>query len=214
MRVEIYSDVACPWCYVGHHRFEQALGGFPHRGEVEAVYRPFQLDPAAPARAVPLVEYLERRFGAQAAAKMRQVAGAAEPDGITFAWDDALAVNTLDAHRLAWLAAGEYGPALQRALMHALFAAHFAGGEDLSDHGTLVRIAAAAGMDRERVLAFLVGQEGREEVARQFEDARRLGIQGVPTYVFDGRFALSGARPAAAFSRAFVEAWALRQTVD
>src|SRR5687768_556922 len=155
MKVEIYSDVACPWCYIGERRFEAALAGLPGADEVEVVYRPYQLDPTAPERAVPERERLARRFGAAVDAKLAQVTSAAAGEGITFDWERALSVNTRTAHRLARLAELEYGPGVQRALMRGLFAAHFTEGGDVSDHEQLTRLAVGAGMEEERVRSYL-----------------------------------------------------------
>ncbi len=207
MRIEIYSDVACPWCYIGDRRFERALSAFPHADEVEVVYRPYQLDPGAPTESVPLPRYLEGRFGAGAAAKMSQVVEAAASEGLTFRFEDALAVNTGDAHRLSRLAAQEHGPEVQRSLMQALFAAHFAEGKDLGDHATLAALAEGVAMDGKRVLGYLTTDEGRAEVQAEIEAARRLGIEAVPTFVFDGRYGVSGAQATSVFLQALEQVW-------
>jgi predicted DsbA family dithiol-disulfide isomerase len=208
MRIEIYSDIACPWCFIGHCRLERALADFPHGDRVDVRYRPFQLDPAAPRAAIPLPVRLEERFGAAAAAKMREVAEVAEGDGITMNWDEALAVNTRDAHRLAHLAEAEVGPAGQRSLMLALFAAHFTHGMDVGDPDRLAGLAAEVGMDGDRVRAYLASDEGEAAVAEGIEDARRLGIQGVPTFVFDGQYGLSGAHPPESLRQVMDQLWA------
>src|SRR5215218_5795732 len=109
MKVEIYSDVVCPWCYIGERRFERALAAYPASEPVEVVFRPYQLDPGAPAEARPLRRYLEARFGGSADGMTRQVGAAAAGEGITIDWDRALAVNTLQANRLLRLAEREYG---------------------------------------------------------------------------------------------------------
>jgi len=207
MKVEIYSDVACPWCYIGDRRFERALAAFPRRDQVEVVYRPYQLDPGAPAKAIPLPRYLEGRFGAGAAAKMGHVEEAAASEGLNIRFKDALAVNTGDAHRLARLAERECGPEVQRALMQALFAAHFTDGRNVGDPETLAELAGGAGMNGARVRAYLASDEGRDEVQAEIEAARRLGIQAVPTFVFDGRYGVSGAQPAAVFTQALERVW-------
>jgi predicted DsbA family dithiol-disulfide isomerase len=207
MKIEIYSDVACPWCYIGDRRLERALAAFQHRDEVEVVYRPYQLDPGAPAEAIPLPRYLEGRFGAGAAAKMGQVVEAAASEGLTIRFEDALAVNTGDAHRLARLAEREHGPEVQRSLMQALFAAHFSDGRNVGDHETLAELAESAGMDGARVRGYLASEEGRAEVQAEIEAARRLGIQAVPTFVFDGRYGVSGAQPTSAFMQVLERVW-------
>jgi predicted DsbA family dithiol-disulfide isomerase len=199
MKVEIYSDVACPWCYIGKRRFERALAAFPGAGEVEVVYRPYQLNPDAPAAAFPLQRYLAQRFGPQGAQMARQVTDTARGEGIVMDFDAAMAANTLDAHRLLRLAEREYGGAVQQALKERLLEAHFSQGADVSDAGVLAALAAAAGMDGERVRGYLAGGEGRREVKDEIAQAQRLGITAVPTFVIDGRYAVQGAQPASAF---------------
>lgn len=202
MKVDIYSDIACPWCWVGEARFTRALAAFGGAGEVEVVFRPFQLDPDAPAEPVPMLEYLERRFGSGAGAMVGRVAEQARSDGLDMRYERALAVNTLRAHRLLRLAEREHGAAVQHDVASRLFAAHFAEGRDVSDPETLAAIAAEAGMDAARVRAELAGDAGEREVRDEISDARRLGVTAVPTFVFDGKYAVQGAQPTSAFLQA------------
>ena len=202
MKVEIYSDVACPWCYIGKRRFETALAAFPGAREVEVVYRPYQLDPAAPATARPLLDALKEKFGPGAASMAGNVAQAARGEGITMDFERALAANTLGAHRLLRLAEREYEPTVQHALAEQLFAAHFAGGADIGDRAVLADLAVAAGMDSERVRGYLASTEGVAEVESEIRQARQLGITAVPTFVFEARYGVQGAQPVAAFLQA------------
>lgn len=202
MKVEIYSDVACPWCYIGKRRFERALAAFPAAEEVEVVYRPYQLDPAAPAAAVPLMQALAQKFGPQAGSMAARVAETARAEGIAMDFGSALAANTLDAHRLLRLAELEGGPAVQHAVVEGLFEAHFARGADVGDPGVLAELAAAAGMDADRVRAYLASDEGAREVRAGIAHAQRLGVAAVPTFVFEDRYAVQGAQPPAAFLQA------------
>lgn len=197
MRVEIYSDVVCPWCYIGKRRFERAVAAFPE--PVEVVFRPFQLDPEAPVEALPLPRYLERRFGQRMDAMMQHVSEAAAGEGIEIDWDRALAANTGAAHRVMRLAEREYGVGVQRALADALFAAHFTEGRDVGDHAALAGIAAEAGMDAARVRGYLESDEGAAELRAEIDGARALGVRAVPAFVFDGRFLVEGAQPASTF---------------
>lgn len=199
MRVEIYSDVVCPWCYIGERRFERALGEFPQAGEVEVVFRPYQLDPSAPETAVPISEYLARRFGDGAAGMLNQVSAAAAGEGITIDWDRALATNTRTAHRLSRLAEQEYGAGVQRALIEALFDLHFSRGGDVSDRGQLAEVAVGVGMDLGRVEAYLASDEGAGELEEEFAAARQLGVRAVPTFLIDGKYVLEGAQPVGKF---------------
>lgn len=202
MKVEIYSDVACPWCYIGKERFERALGAYPAASAVEVTYRPFQLDPGAPTEAVPLLDYLAGRFGPGAASKIGPVVSSAREEGLTIDFERALAANTFGAHRLMWLAEREHGAGVQRALASALFEAHFSRGMDVGDAEVLAALAEEVGMDRERARAYLASDEGRVEVEREIEESRRLGITAVPTFVFEGKYAVQGAQPASAFLQA------------
>lgn len=202
MKIEIYSDVACPWCYIGQVRFERALRAFPQADQVEVSYRPYQLDPAAPEPSVPMMQSLERRFGPQARAMVDRVAENARTEGVQMDFDRALAANTLDAHRLMERAGSEYGAEVQRDLAEALFRAHFTEGRDVASPETLIELAAAAGMDATRTRDFLESGEGRREVTEQIEQARRLGITSVPTFVFDGKYAVQGAQPTSTFLQA------------
>jgi len=204
-RVEIYSDVVCPWCYIGERRFARALAAFPQADRVDVVYRSYQLDPGAPEKAVPLKQYLARRFGGAVDGMLARVTENAAAEGIVMEWDRALSVNPLTAHRLIGLAEREYGAKVQRALFEKLFEAHFTNGADISDHDQLADLAESVGMDRARVQAYLASDEGLAEVQEAFEHARRIGVRAVPTFVFDGEVAVEGAQPASVFLQVLEE---------
>lgn len=199
MKVEIYSDIACPWCYIGKRRFEAALEAFASASDVEVVHRPFLLDPAAPDTPVPMPLHLEKKFGALAKSMLGRVTDAAAAEGITMDWDAALAANTRNAHRLARLARTEYGPEVQRRLMDELYAAYFTSGIDISDAAELAAIAGAAGMDEARAREYLASDEGEAELEAELVRAREIGVTAVPTFVFDGQYAVPGAQPADTF---------------
>lgn len=203
MKVEIYSDIACPWCYIGEQRFKRALAAYPHGDQVEVVYRSFQLDPDAPASPSPLLEHLEEKFGARAHEVTRQVSDAAQGEGIAFDWERAQSVNTLTAHRLLRLAEVEYGAEVQRALAEKLFESYFTRGGDVADPELLTELAVQVGMDRARVRDYLATGEGAEETRYEIDQARRLGIRSVPTFIFEERFAVPGAQPASTFLQVF-----------
>ena len=137
MKVEIYADVVCPWCYIGERRFARALAAFPQADRVDVVYRPYQLDPEAPAEAAPLKQYLARRYGALVESMRARGTEAAAAEAIVMNWDRALSVNTLTAHRLLGLAEREHGAEVQRALLDKLFEAHFTRGIDVADQPAL-----------------------------------------------------------------------------
>lgn len=199
MKVEIYSDIACPWCYIGERRFKRALAAYPRAGEVEVVFRSYQLDPSTPDEPEPTKAYLERRFGGSPDAMLAQVTENARGEGIEMDWDRALSVNTFTAHRLLWLAEREYGAAVQAALAEKLFDAHFSRGGNVADHDLLTELAVAAGMDESRVREYLSSGEGTVETRAELEQARRIGIQAVPTFVFEGKYAVQGAQSASTF---------------
>jgi predicted DsbA family dithiol-disulfide isomerase len=206
MKIDVWADIVCPWCYLGVRRLTQALRDFPARDQVAVVYHPYQLDPAAPAAATPLTRYLERRFGPAAPTMMQRVTPVAAAEGIRIHWDRAIMSNTLAAHRLLHLARSEHGAATQRLLLDQLFDAHFTGGLDVGDHDTLARLAATAGLAEARVRACLAGSEGLADVQREMAVARQIGVQAVPTFVFDDRYAIQGAQPADVFRAALREA--------
>ncbi|HEX8850354.1 MAG TPA: DsbA family oxidoreductase [Gemmatimonadaceae bacterium] len=199
MLVEIYSDVVCPWCYIGERRFGKALGSFTGADDVEVVFRPFQLDPDAPSTPSPLLDSLRSKFGPGARAMTERVTDAGAGEGIQFRWEDAIAVNTLTAHRLLRLAEQEYGTSVQRALAERLFEAHFTLGANIADPGLLTTLAVAVGMDRERVERYLSSDEGLAETLDALRHARELGITAVPSFVFDGQYLVEGGQPAETF---------------
>jgi predicted DsbA family dithiol-disulfide isomerase len=201
MQVEIYSDVACPWCYIGKARFERALAAFPGAADVDVSFRPFQLNPATPEQAQPLYDYYDGLFGPGFRSRHSEVVDVARREGLDFRFDHALAVNTFTAHRLMWLTGRDYGAAVQRDLKAALLAGYFTDGADIGDHDTLVGLAESVGVDPDRARAWLADGTGTDEVRRELDEARELGIQAVPTFVFDGKYAVQGAQEASTFLR-------------
>lgn len=208
MTIEIYADIACPWCYIGEARFFQALEQFEHRDEVEVVYRPFQLDPSLPEEPEPLKESLRQKFGERTDATLRHTASTASKEGLTFNWDDAVAVNTMKAHRLLRLALREYDAATQRTVATKLFEAYFSNGRNVADVATLKELATASGMDGDRVEAYLTSGEGQEEVVQEISHAQGIGVQAVPTFVFNGKSAVQGAQPVEVFGEALATIYA------
>ena len=206
MQVEIWSDVVCPWCYIGKRRLERALGEFEHADEVEVTWRSFQLNPdTPPGTAVPTLDYLAQRFGPQAQAMTARVAELGQAEGLTLDFASSLTVNTLAAHRLLHLAAGlGIGGAAKERLLRA----HFTEGADLSDHETLTRLLVEAGAGEARVREVLAGTEYENEVADDISMARRLGASGVPFFVIDRAYGISGAQSAETFLHALRTAYA------
>ncbi|GAA3216758.1 DsbA family oxidoreductase [Actinocorallia longicatena] len=201
MKIEIFSDVVCPWCYLGQARFRQAVAAFP--GEVEIVWRPFQLDPSTPVPSPgPADVWLEEKFGgseqvANAHSRLRALTGA---EDLPYEPEKALRVNSFDAHRVSWYA-GEQG--VQDAVVARLFRAHHAEGRDVSDPATLAKIGEEAGLPG--VAELLASDRGRAEVGEQIGRAQSLGISGVPFFLFEGKWGVSGAQPTEVFTSALEE---------
>lgn len=199
MNVSIFSDIVCPWCYVGARRFRRAVESTGVR--VEVTYLPFQLDPDATAEPRPVLDYLRERFGPQAEAAHASVARMATQEGLPFLAGEQLLVNTMEAHRLLAYALREYGRETQGALMQRLFEAHFAERANVADLDTLVALAASAGMDAGRARTWLTGDEGRQELQGELARAVGRGVHAVPTFVFADRYALQSAQPVETFAR-------------
>lgn len=196
MNVEIWSDVVCPWCYIGKRRFERALASFDHPDEVTVTYRSFELDPDAPAeRTGTHAEHLAGKYGmttAQAEQANKQMTERAADDGLEFRFDLIRGGNTFDAHRLLHLAE-DHG--LQPQLKERLLRATFTEGVPIADKPTLVRLATEAGLPAAQVQAVLDGDAYADAVRADEQQAARYGISGVPFFVADGKYAVSGAQP-------------------
>jgi len=194
MLVEIWSDLICPWCYIGKRNFETALAGFEHRDKVEVHWRSYELDPSAQAGPIDLASALAAKYNTDrdgAVAMMSQVSSVAESVGLRYRFDLAQRSNTFDAHRLAHLAA-KVGHA--DAIEERFMAAYFTEGADLSDHDTLAELATAAGLDPSEVSVVLSSEQFTAEVRADEQQARELGITGVPTFVVNGTRGVSGAQ--------------------
>jgi predicted DsbA family dithiol-disulfide isomerase len=196
MNVEIWSDVVCPWCYIGKRRFERAVASFGHPGEVTVTYRSFELDPDAPAqRTGTHAEHLARKYGmtiAQAEQASQQMTQRAAADGLEFRFDLIRGGNTFDAHRLLHLAK-DHG--LQPQMKERLLRATFTEGLPIADKPALVRLATEAGLPAAQVQAVLDGDAYADAVRADEQRAARYGISGVPFFVADGKYAVSGAQP-------------------
>jgi predicted DsbA family dithiol-disulfide isomerase len=187
MNIEIWSDIACPWCYIGKRRFEAALAGFEHRDDVRVTWRSFELDPAA------------------------QMTDTAAGEGLDFRFDIARSGSTFDGHRLVHLAA-EHG--LQDAMKERLLRAYFGEGELMSDHETLVRLAGEVGVPEDEARQMLAGDRFAAEVREDEQTAARFGISAVPTFVVDRSLGVSGAHPPEALLELLHEGWARRAPVS
>jgi predicted DsbA family dithiol-disulfide isomerase len=207
--IEIFSDVVCPWCWIGEQKLLTAVDGFTaETGEPVSVrWRAFQLDPSATSEGTPLVSWLAGRYGGEATARrmFTQVTSVAAEVGLTMDFDRAISANTLDAHRLIWWAGAsgdqrpsDHRPGDQRPMVEALHRAHFTDGLDVGSTDVLVSIAAGLGHDPVAVREFLESPGGLEAVQMELETGRELDVTGVPTFVFAGKYAISGAQDPAA----------------
>ncbi|TDC44529.1 DsbA family oxidoreductase [Actinomadura sp. KC345] len=209
MRVEIWSDVICPWCYIGKRQFERALEGFEHRDQVEVVYRAFQLDPSFPqGETMDVADVLASKMGMQrerAIEMNRQMEERAAGVGLEYNLEGGRVGNTADVHRLVHLAA-EHG--VQAEAVEALYRAHFTDRRSVFDHDSLVKIAEEAGLDAATARETLTSGTFTAEVDADQREARELGATGVPFFVIDRRYGISGAQPAETFTQALDRAWA------
>jgi predicted DsbA family dithiol-disulfide isomerase len=215
VKVEIWSDVVCPWCYVGKRRFEAALARFEHRDDVEVVWRAFELDPAAqsdpaghPRGPHDYVDRLARKYGGtrdSARQMLDDMVARAAADGLDLRFDRAVHANTFDAHQVVHLALQR---GVQDAVEERLMRAYFTEGEAVGDREVLVRLAAEAGLDADEVRGALERQEHAAAVRADEAEAAALGISGVPFFVVDRRYGISGAQPADLLLQALRQAWA------
>ncbi len=211
MQVEIWSDVVCPWCYVGKRRFESALERFEHRDEVDVVWRAFELDPAAPRRReVSAAEHLARKYAwsaEQVAASWARLTALAEAEGLEFHLDRALGGSTFDAHRLIHLGA-EHG--LQDEVKERFLLAYFTESAPIGEPEVLDRLAVETGLPPAEVAEVLATDAFAGEVREDERRARLLGITGVPFFAIDERYGVSGAQSAELLLDALATAWAER----
>jgi predicted DsbA family dithiol-disulfide isomerase len=209
MKVEIWSDVVCPWCYIGKRRFESALARFPHRDEVDVEWRSFELDPAAPPTAElrgTHADQLQVKFGRPAAEidqLLARVTSLAAAEGLDFRFDLNRGGNSFDAHRLLHLAKAH---GRQDQLKERLDRGTFTEGLAVSDHEELTALAVEIGLDEADVRDVLAGDRYADAVRDDEAQARAYGINGVPFFVLDGRYGVSGAQPADLFLQALTQA--------
>jgi predicted DsbA family dithiol-disulfide isomerase len=212
VHVEIWSDIACPWCYVGKRRFEAALAGFEHRDEVRVTWRSFELDQGAPARSG--AEHLAEKYGMsveEARARQAQMAEMAAGDGIEMRSDLTRGANTFDGHRLLQLAA-EHG--LQTEMKERVMRAYHSEGELISDHDTLVRLAVEAGLEAGEVRETLASDRFAAAVREDERTASALGISAVPCFVIDRRFGAPGAQPPEVLASFLQRGWDARSPLE
>lgn len=208
MKVEIWSDIMCPFCYIGKRRFETALQQFPHRGDIEVVWKSFQLNPdmkTDPGKNIN--EYLAEIKGwtpDQARQVNQQVTDMAREEGLQYDFDKTVVANSFDAHRLIQLAkAHGKGDTMEE----SLFRAYFTEGKNIADPATLLELGTGAGLDADTVKNLLQSDAYADKVQQDVYEARQVGVRGVPFFVLNDRYAVSGAQPRETFSGALHQAW-------
>jgi predicted DsbA family dithiol-disulfide isomerase len=214
MDIEIWSDIACPWCYVGKRRLEAALARFEHRDDVRVTWRAFELDPSAPPeREGDRAARMAEKYGmsVERAREMEtQMVQTAAGEGLDFRFDIQRSGSTFDGHRVIHLA-GEHG--LGDAMKERLLRAYFSEGELMSDHETLIRLAGEAGLEPDEVRQMLASDRYADAVRDDERTAGQFGISAVPTFVVDRTLGASGAHPPEALLELLNEGWARRAPV-
>ncbi|WP_353056513.1 DsbA family oxidoreductase [Sporosarcina luteola] len=203
MKIEIWSDYVCPFCYIGKRRLEEALRATDLEGKAEVVFKAYQLDPNTPVGAgSPVPEDLSKKYGIsldEAKNMLENVAAQAKTVGLDFDVESMKGANTLNAHRLAKLAETEgKGDAVSERLLQG----HFVKGEAVDNEATLLAIAEEAGIPKERAEQILQSDEFADDVNRDIEEAGQIGVKGVPFFVINRKYAISGAQPVEAFAEA------------
>ncbi|MEO6951557.1 MAG: DsbA family oxidoreductase [Polyangia bacterium] len=210
LRVDVWSDIACPWCYIGKRRLERALAAFSNGNDVEVTWRAFELDPDAPKLRDPSVTQAQRiaeKYGMPvdvAEERLRDMTQTAKEDGLDFRFDAIRGGNTFDGHRLIHFAT-ERG--LGGAMKERILRAYMTEGQAVSDHDVLVTLATEVGLDGKDVRAMLTSDACADAVRADEREAQALGIRGVPFFVVDGRYGVSGAQPAEKLLEVLNKAW-------
>lgn len=209
MHVEIWSDVLCPFCYIGKRRFEAALAQFPHKNAITVTWKSFQLDPNVKRGAHPgyaqMLAFKKGLHPEQAGQMLASVTAMAREVGLEYHFEKAVVANSYDAHRFSHLA---HTHGLQDAAEEALFAAHFVHGNDISDAQTLVQIGTDIGLKADEVMQVLQSTEYADEVKADIQEATEIGVQGVPFFVFNRRYAVSGAQESNVFLEVLTKSFA------
>lgn len=208
MKIEIWSDIACPWCYIGKRRFENALASFEHRDDVDVHWRSYQLDPSLPEHFDGTeTEYLSQMKG-MPASQVRQMFGhvteQASGEGLNYDFDAVVVANSFTAHRFLHLAK-EHGVMDQA--KETLLSGHFEHGEDIGSVDYLASVGVGLGLDENQVREALNSDRFADDVRADIAEARALGVQGVPFFVLDRKYGISGAQPVEVFTNALQQAW-------
>lgn len=208
LKVEIWSDVMCPFCYIGKRRLESAIEKFPHKEDIEIEWKSFQLDPTTTSQpGVDAYDYLAKRYGKdrQWSVEMHQnVTQQAKDAGLDYRFDKAVIANSMDAHRLSHLAKVH---GVGNEMEEIIFRAYFTEGKDVADHATLIALGKEAGLDAEAVGSMLNSNLYADEVRQDIAEAQQIGVRGVPFFVMDQKYAVSGAQPAEVFMETLEKSW-------
>jgi len=207
MKIEIWSDIMCPFCYIGKRRLEEALAGFPQRDQIEIEWKSFQLDPTIEAQpGKDVYSYLAERKGMtveQAKQMHVQVVESAKSVGLNYDFDKAVIANSFDAHRMIQLAKTK---GLGDAAEERIFKAYFTEGQDAGNHETLVKLGEEIGLKAEDIRQVLESNDFALEVNSDIAEAQQIGVRGVPFFVFDRKYAVSGAQPVEVFTQTLEKA--------
>ena len=204
--VDVISDVICPWCYIGKRRLEKAIAAVDGQYDVHVHWHPFQLNPTMPKEGISRREYRTRKFGSWERSREldAKVIAVGESEGIHFAFDKSERTpNTVDAHRLIWLA-DQHGR--QDVVVEALFRAYFTEGQDIGNQQTLIDVAVEGGLNRQAADTILNSDDGMEVISNGSKMSQRYGVTGVPFFIIDQKFTLSGAQAPETFLDAFIQA--------
>jgi predicted DsbA family dithiol-disulfide isomerase len=208
MKVEIWSDIMCPFCYIGKRKFENALQQFTNKEKVEVVWHSYQLDPDmqhVPGKSIHEVLGEKKGWSPQQARQMNnQVTAMAREVGLSYQLDQAVPANTFSAHRLTHLAQ-KHG--LQDQAEERLFSAYFTEGKNIQDTETLVQLAQEIGLPETEIRQMLAGDAFTQEVRRDIYEARQIGVRGVPFFVLNEKYGISGAQPTEVFLQALNQVW-------
>lgn len=208
MKIEIWSDFACPFCYIGKTRFETALNQFKNKDEVEVVYKAYQLNPYAPktmeGNAYEAFAKGHNMTVKEAKDRFKMFEQNAKTVGLTYNYDIIQMTNTFDAHRLAKFASTKN---LEEKLTSRLMKAYFTDGKNLSDIDTLVKLATEVGLDQKQAKEVLVSNQFKDEVSAQIDEARKVGVQGVPFFVINRKYGVSGAQQTEYFTQVLEQIW-------
>ncbi len=205
IKIDIVTDINCPWCYLGEERLKKAINASGEQYNFEIAIKPFELSPNAPQEGEDKITYFKRNYGADALDRIeagnKHLTELGHAEGIVFNFDKSPVIhNTFNAHRLVWLA-GQYG--VQQAVVNALYKSNFTDASNVNDFALLEEIGIANGIPAERLKGFFASEEGKQEVKAMEQQAQRNGINGVPAFIFNDKYLVTGAQPTETLTQVF-----------